>query len=77
MGIGIRVERERSLPLPERPICCLKLEIVPGKPEVIVASKEPISIPNSRALVELIPNTFFCLKFCSISLLFFLLIPAR
>ncbi|MBA7692312.1 hypothetical protein ES703_100879 [subsurface metagenome] len=68
---------ERSVPLPERPICCLKLEIVPGNPELIVASKEPISIPNSRALVELMPKIFLFLKFRSISLLLDLLIPAR
>ena len=68
---------ERSVPLPERPICCLKLEIVPGKPELIVASREPISIPNSRALVELIPNMDLILNFCSISLRLDLLMPAR
>ena len=43
------MEIERSVPLPERPICCLKLEIVPGNPELIVASKEPISIPYRTA----------------------------
>ncbi|GAG67813.1 unnamed protein product [marine sediment metagenome] len=59
----MNVEIDKSEPLPERPICCLKLEIVPGKPELIVASKEPISIPNSRAFVELIPRISFLLNF--------------
>ena len=29
----MKVEIDNSEPLPERPICCLKLERVPGKPE--------------------------------------------
>jgi len=62
---------DKSDPLPARPICCLKLEIVPGNPELIVASKEPISIPSSRAFVELTPKIFLFLKSSSISLLFF------
>ena len=67
--MGISVDNDNSSPLPERPICCRKLEIVPGNPELIVASKDPISIPSSKALVELIPKISFFLKFFSICLL--------
>ncbi len=75
--MGINVDIDKDDPLPERPICCLKLEIVPGNPEHIVASKDPISIPNSSAFVELTPKISLFLNLISISLLFSLLIPAR
>ena len=43
---------------PARPACCQALAIVPGYPHSTQASSAPISIPSSRAFVEITASTF-------------------
>ena len=38
--------------LPARPACCQVAIIVPGYPAMMTASRDPISIPSSRAFVD-------------------------
>ncbi len=54
-AMATRTARDSVPFLPARPACCRVDIMVPGKPEMMTASREPISIPSSSALVETIP----------------------
>jgi hypothetical protein len=54
---AINMARLRPLRRPARPACCQVLAIEPGYPAMMQASKLPISMPSSRALVLTTPMT--------------------
>ncbi len=50
-----RMERDTVFLRPARPACCHDEAMVPGKPERIDASRPPMSMPSSSALVDTTP----------------------
>ena len=53
---AISTTRASSVPRPARPARCQVLAIVPGYPTNSAASRDPTSMPSSRALVEATPS---------------------
>ena len=64
-----KVTSESAFVLPARPACCQVDMTVPGYPEIMTESKEPMSIPSSKAFVDTTPFKFLVLSRFSISLL--------
>ena len=62
-----KVTSESVLLLPARPACCQVEMTVPGYPEIITESREPMSIPNSRAFVDTTPFSVLFFSLFSIS----------
>ncbi|GAI94594.1 unnamed protein product [marine sediment metagenome] len=53
--------------LPDLPACCQVEITVPGYPDIITESNEPMSMPSSKALVDTTPINFLFRNLCSIS----------
>lgn len=55
-GSQMSMASESLFRRPARPACCRKPGKVYGKPTVMTASREPMSIPSSRAVVAMMPS---------------------
>lgn len=55
-GSQMSMASESLFRRPARPACCRKPGRVYGKPTVMTASRDPMSIPSSRAVVAIMPS---------------------
>mmetsp|Transcript_36973 Transcript_36973/g.96809 ORF Transcript_36973/g.96809 Transcript_36973/m.96809 type:complete len:203 (+) Transcript_36973:807-1415(+) len=62
---------------PPRPACCHRLAMDPGNPTWMVTSRDPISTPSSRALVDTTPSRSPLKRLASISRRCWAEYPAR